>query len=97
MVLIFLLFYGYNMYIVQIEERCNLLAYRGVHTKEGKRIMQQTQDFQIQACTAHRYVTDGFGKYNQQEEYTDSTNLGKNLRCIRNINRTVFCRRRYAA
>lgn len=53
MALIFLLFYGYNMYIVQIEERCNLLAYRGVHTKEGKRIMQQTQDFQIQACTAH--------------------------------------------
>ena len=53
MVLIFLLFYGYNMYIVQIEERCNLLAYRGVHTKEDKRIMQQTQDFQIQACTAH--------------------------------------------
>ena len=42
MVLIFLLLYGYNMYIVQIEERCNLLAYRGVHTKEGKRIMQQT-------------------------------------------------------
>ena len=40
-VLIILLFYGYNMYIVQVEERCNLLAYRGVHTKEGKRIMQQ--------------------------------------------------------
>ena len=42
MVLIILLRNGYNnMYIVQIEERCNLLAYRGVHTKEGKRIMQQ--------------------------------------------------------
>lgn len=41
MVLIILLLYGYNMYIVQVEERCNLLAYRGVHTKEGKRIMQQ--------------------------------------------------------
>lgn len=40
MVLIILLSNGYNMYIVQIEERCNLLAYRGVHTKEGKRIMQ---------------------------------------------------------
>ena len=40
MVLIILLRNGYNMYIVQIEERCNLLAYRGVHTKEGKRIMQ---------------------------------------------------------
>lgn len=39
MVLIILLRNGYNMYIVQIEERCNLLAYRGVHTKEGKRIM----------------------------------------------------------
>jgi ubiquinone biosynthesis protein UbiJ len=31
------------MYIVQIEKRCNLLAYRGVHTKEGKRIMQQAE------------------------------------------------------
>ena len=41
MVLIILLRNGYNMYIVQIEERCNLLAYRGVHTKEDKRIMQQ--------------------------------------------------------
>ena len=41
MVLIILLFYGYNMYIAQIEERCSLLAYRGVHTKKGKRIMQQ--------------------------------------------------------
>lgn len=41
MVLIILLRNGYNMYIVQIEERCNLLAYRGVYTKEGKRIMQQ--------------------------------------------------------
>ncbi len=41
MVLIILPLKGYNMYIVQIGERCNLLAYRGVHTKKGKRIMQQ--------------------------------------------------------
>lgn len=38
MVLIILLFYGYNMYIVQIEERCSLLAYRGVHTKRVKEL-----------------------------------------------------------
>lgn len=38
MVLIFLLFYGYNMYIVQIEERCNLLAYRGVIPKRVKEL-----------------------------------------------------------
>ncbi len=40
MTLIIILFYGYNEYDVQIEERCNLLANRGVYTKEGKRIMQ---------------------------------------------------------
>lgn len=41
MALIILLRNGYNMYIVQIEERCNLLAYRGLYPEKGKRIMQQ--------------------------------------------------------
>lgn len=38
MVLIILLLYGYNMYIVQVEERCNLLAYREYIPKRVKEL-----------------------------------------------------------